>query len=481
MSSLGKFNFSFLKTGLDDDDDDGSDGSLSFDEHERDTPQTPLNQLLDDDEISFGDSNSNLGGGASGTEISPADGSSGNGGGSKSNSRRNKETSSLFASSPEDDMGSGDGGPNGRGKLNHHDHSGYIAKLKKLDKQAAIKSAPEKENLGQISEVVEADADDHTAIHSNREEHDYLLTEEKNSPSFSTQQAGVAVSAAKVDSSSSSSGELKNHTSIACNKSSGYTDVASLRKKHKKEPKQIQNTLLLKKKYVAQQQWSFMDSAKMNSSENSNPSYNQNIEDLYGDGAGLGSTTQFHNSDKFGDASSAKSYRRFASILPFKQGRGVSAASRASKNDSYQSQVGENESLLMSLEGSTNITDMNSAAAIVRNGMKPQRNFKKGENVLIALPDVISEDIPQEEQNKELRKPTVARVNKYGYPENKSKKEEHKSKKEELKSGPFVYVIATVRKIHFKESARHYTVERADTGAWVRADTGAAFLHHIFN
>ena len=59
---------------------------------------------------------------------------------------------------------------------------------------------------------------------------------------------------------------------------------------------------------------------------------------------------------------------------------------------------------------------------------------------------------------------TIEPVNKYGYPKGKGYNEHQKK-------GPHVYVLATVKKVHFDETARYYTVERADTKTEQRADT----------
>jgi hypothetical protein len=56
-------------------------------------------------------------------------------------------------------------------------------------------------------------------------------------------------------------------------------------------------------------------------------------------------------------------------------------------------------------------------------------------------------------------------VNRYGYPIGGG------VTAEELR-GPYIYVLATVKKVHFEEDAEYYTVTRADTGADQRADAG---------
>ena len=56
-------------------------------------------------------------------------------------------------------------------------------------------------------------------------------------------------------------------------------------------------------------------------------------------------------------------------------------------------------------------------------------------------------------------------VNKYGYPPGKGTMEEERRP-------PYVYVLATVKKVHFEEDARYYTVTRQDNQCDQRADTG---------
>jgi hypothetical protein len=60
---------------------------------------------------------------------------------------------------------------------------------------------------------------------------------------------------------------------------------------------------------------------------------------------------------------------------------------------------------------------------------------------------------------------TVTPVNRFGFPPGEGKSVDDQQ-------GPYVYVLATVRKVHFDEDVRYYTVARADTGAEQRADTG---------
>lgn len=60
---------------------------------------------------------------------------------------------------------------------------------------------------------------------------------------------------------------------------------------------------------------------------------------------------------------------------------------------------------------------------------------------------------------------TVSPVNIHGYPPGEGKTEAERQ-------GPYVFVLATVKKVHFDEDERYYTVVRADNGTEQRADTG---------
>ena len=60
---------------------------------------------------------------------------------------------------------------------------------------------------------------------------------------------------------------------------------------------------------------------------------------------------------------------------------------------------------------------------------------------------------------------TVAPVNKYGYPIGEGTTELEKN-------GPYSFVLATVKHVHFDEDDRYYTIVRFDTGTEQRADSG---------
>ncbi len=256
-----------------------------------------------------------------------------------------------------------------------------------------------------------------------------------------------------------------------------------------------------------------------NSGRNGSPLFATNIsnnsqtaEELYGEGAGLGGLTSKQGLDS--SSFTTQSFRRYgrtnkiefgghgknkfgafgglAGIGSNASGGGcIHSAASTSTPNTY-----EKDNIYL-FDGSSMGDTMAAAAAVVRNGMKSQKHFKKGEPVLIALP-VLSDDMvaepydnsqdqtkqrgskPRQRQRlgsigglgdksssslQKMRKPTVAPVNKYGYPKNEGKTAEQRQ-------GPYIYVLGTVKHIHFREDARHYTVERADTGVCVRADTG---------
>ena len=60
-------------------------------------------------------------------------------------------------------------------------------------------------------------------------------------------------------------------------------------------------------------------------------------------------------------------------------------------------------------------------------------------------------------------------VNRHGFPEGQGDSAEERS-------GPYIYALATVRRIHFGENQQYYTVQRADPGGEQRADAGESAL-----
>ena len=100
------------------------------------------------------------------------------------------------------------------------------------------------------------------------------------------------------------------------------------------------------------------------------------------------------------------------------------------------------------------------AAGVTSGNMRSHTQFAVDDNVLVFL-NVLNHT--NSVDSREVF--TVNPVNKYGFPrgEGKTTQEQH---------GPYVYVLATVKKVHFDEDLRYYTVARADCGTEQRADTG---------
>ena len=56
-------------------------------------------------------------------------------------------------------------------------------------------------------------------------------------------------------------------------------------------------------------------------------------------------------------------------------------------------------------------------------------------------------------------------VNRHGFPDGQGDNAEERK-------GPYIYALATVKRIHFGENQQYYTVQRADPGGEQRADAG---------
>lgn len=262
---------------------------------------------------------------------------------------------------------------------------------------------------------------------------------------------------------------------------SNYTDVASLRNKYKnilvqsKGSKRKSTTI---KKPVDVSDLQRMTLPPLNCQNSVPDNENPTREELYGEGAGLGPSVDPSSigSSTFRGAAYKRGYTRsLIHTAPYRTD--ASAQSNKSKSDLSGGSFPE-MSIISQLESNSLGDAMAAAAAFVRTGMKSHKSFKAGQRVLIAIPALTEDDSEEEEEEeediqpqskngqvREFRKPSIAPVNKYGYAAKEGKTELHRQ-------GPFIYVLATVKIVHFKEDARHYTVERADTGGWVRADNG---------
>ena len=92
--------------------------------------------------------------------------------------------------------------------------------------------------------------------------------------------------------------------------------------------------------------------------------------------------------------------------------------------------------------------------------MSRQNQFDIGDYVLVFLTLL---NVTNEEDPKDAF--TVAAVNKFGFPEGEGRNEEERK-------GPYNFVLARVKQLHFEEDDRYYTVIREDTGSEQRADSG---------
>jgi len=201
-------------------------------------------------------------------------------------------------------------------------------------------------------------------------------------------------------------------------------------------------------------------------------------EELYGDGAGLGSTPSRQTPSS---QSSGSSGRRMASSKTIHVGGqpagNIRHTSAASKSTSLRSSGGTNsfksldkENALDHLANSGengNMTSMEAAANVIKNGNNIfQKKMNVGANVLVAL--TLLDNVAFVEgvsSVAQLKESTSAPVNKLGFPEGEGRTDEERN-------GPYVYVLATVKSVHFGEDDRYYTVERFDTRSRQRADRG---------
>lgn len=94
------------------------------------------------------------------------------------------------------------------------------------------------------------------------------------------------------------------------------------------------------------------------------------------------------------------------------------------------------------------------------NSVKRHNQFNVGDTVLVFLTLL---NVTNMEDPKDTF--TIAAVNILGYPEGEGRTDEEKR-------GPYNFVLATVKQLHFEEDDRYYTVIRADTGSEQRADSG---------
>ena len=137
---------------------------------------------------------------------------------------------------------------------------------------------------------------------------------------------------------------------------------------------------------------------------------------------------------------------------------------RADLNDeTTKSDVGPHSAFMsVGQMGNTQLEDAAAAAAVVAYSegaaSSKRRQFVVDDSVLVflnILNHTNSVDPPEAF--------TVLPVNKFGFPPGEGKRQAEQQ-------GPYIYVMATVKRVHFDEDVPYYTVVRADTGAEQRAD-----------
>jgi hypothetical protein len=96
------------------------------------------------------------------------------------------------------------------------------------------------------------------------------------------------------------------------------------------------------------------------------------------------------------------------------------------------------------------------AAAAASAATLNYRRYGVGEKVLVCD--------PHQQGSSETPSPSIL-VNRFGYPPGSSA-----GAPDEHRGGPYVYVLATVKRVHFEEDSPFYSVTRADTRQDQRAD-----------
>ena len=122
------------------------------------------------------------------------------------------------------------------------------------------------------------------------------------------------------------------------------------------------------------------------------------------------------------------------------------------------------------------------AAAVVASRKGHSVQYSQGEHVLVHLTllnyrilQMVNQpgsDMDEERLQQIKDSISLAPVNKLGYPEGEGRTEAERA-------GPFLFVLCSVRQVHFDEDERYYTVIRGDTGTEQRAE--AAWMQPITN
>jgi hypothetical protein len=109
------------------------------------------------------------------------------------------------------------------------------------------------------------------------------------------------------------------------------------------------------------------------------------------------------------------------------------------------------------------------AASSVSTKKRSNTQFKVGDKALAFLNVLNHTNSIDDRENFSINP-----VNKFGYPRGEGKLPFEQQE-------PYVYVLVTVKKVHFDEDLRYFTVERADTKSEQRADAGEFFICEINN
>ena len=173
--------------------------------------------------------------------------------------------------------------------------------------------------------------------------------------------------------------------------------------------------------------------------------------------------------DEDGD-SNVSSSTSSSSMFRFGRLSNVATSRRQNLSVSLRSTRSDVENALESLNThETNSQWENIAAAVTivaasekasGNSTSRHRKFAVNDTVLVLLTLL---NVTNVEDPKDTF--TVAPVNRYGFPQGEGRSEEEKG-------GPYTFVLATIKHVHFDEDDRYYTVVRADTGTEQRADSG---------
>jgi hypothetical protein len=185
-------------------------------------------------------------------------------------------------------------------------------------------------------------------------------------------------------------------------------------------------------------------------------------------GGGGGGSSRFLNSF----VGKRRSRRRQNLSLPGDGYNNSSGAITGSQNNNNNSNLANAIASLRNQDSNSEWENVAAAAAVVAassqiggmnskaTGMLRHIQFAVQDTVLVFLTLL---NVTNKEDPKDTF--TVAPVNKYGYPSGEGTTELEKN-------GPYTFVLATVKHVHFDEDDRYYTIVRSDTGTEQRADSG---------